>query len=525
MLHFAKWKIAAISAICLISLIYSVPSFLTARMLEAAPTWLPIKKVTLGLDLQGGSHLLLEVDVKAVIAERLNNMVDAARTVLRQERVGYTNLGAIDGAMTVTLRDAADVDKARTALRNLEPDLDVQVAGTVVTVRYTEAALRDRKRTVIEQSVEIIRRRVDETGTREPTIQRQGEDRILVQLPGVDDPERIKGLLGKTAKMQFRLVDTTVTEADMAAGRVPPGSEILPSEEAGARRGQPGGRYAVQKRVMVSGETLTDSQPTFQNGEPVVSFRFDSVGARRFGEATRQNVGRPFAIVLDGKVISAPVIREAILGGSGIISGSFTTQSAQDLALLLRAGALPAPLNIIEERTVGPDLGSDSIRAGAIACAIGFVLIGALMVVGYGFFGLIANAGLVLNIAFTLSIMAALGGTLTLPGIAGMVLGLAMAVDANVLIYERMREETDQGRSPLSASEAAFNRAYVTIIDSNVTTLIAALILYVLGSGPVRGFAVTLSIAIICSMFTAVTFCRMMVATWLMRSRPKMLPI
>jgi preprotein translocase subunit SecD len=483
-----------------------------------------VRKITLGLDLQGGSHLLLEVDVKTVITERINNMIDSARTVLRTERIGYTNLGTQGDSVVVTLRDAADAEKSRAALRNLEADLDVTSNGPIVTIRYTEKAIVERKRAAIAQSIEVIRRRVDETGTREPTIQQQGDDRILVQLPGVDDPERIKNLLGKTAKMQFSLVDTTVSDADIAAGRVPPGSDILPAEEGGARRGQ-GGRYAVQKRVMVSGETLTDAQPTFQNAEPVVSFKFDSVGARRFGEATRQNVGKPFAIVLDGKVISAPVIREPILGGSGIISGSFTTQTAQDLALLLRAGALPAPLNIIEERTVGPDLGSDSIRAGAVACAIGFVLIAVLMIAGYGLFGLIANVGLALNIAFTLSIMAMMGATLTLPGLAGMVLGLAMAVDANVLIYERMREETDQGRSPLSASETAFKRAYITIVDSNLTTLIASLILYLFGSGPVRGFAVTLSIGIACSMFTAVTFCRMMVVLWLRWRRPKALPI
>jgi len=523
MLYFENWKIALISVVCLIGVLLSIPSFVGTQALQGLPGWVPARKVTLGLDLQGGSHLLLEVDVKAVIVERLNNMVDAARTVLRQERIGYTNLGLQGDSVVVTVRDAGDVEKSRTVLRNLEPDLDVTSAGANVTVRYSDRAVIARKRAAIEQSIEVIRRRVDETGTREPTIQQQGDDRILVQLPGVDDPERIKNL-GKTAKMQFRLVDSTVTEADIAAGRVPPGSEILPAEEAGSRRGQ-GGRYAVQKRVMVSGETLTDAQPTFQNAEPVVSFKFDSVGARRFGEATRQNVGKPFAIVLDGKVISAPVIREPILGGSGIISGSFTTQSAQDLALLLRAGALPAPLNIIEERTVGPDLGSDSIRAGAIACAIGFALIAVLMVAGYGLFGLIANLGLALNIAFTLSIMAMMGATLTLPGLAGMVLGLAMAVDANVLIYERMREEADQGRSPLSASETAFRRAYVTIVDSNLTTLIAALILYLLGSGPVRGFAVTLSIGIACSMFTAVTFSRMLVVLWLRTRRPKLLPI
>jgi preprotein translocase subunit SecD len=395
-----------------------------------------------------------------------------------------------------------------------------------VTIRLDQREMLDQRRKAVAQSLEIVRRRIDETGTREPTIQAQGQDRILVQLPGLRDPERIKALLGKTAKMSFHLLDVAGSIAEARAGRMPPGTVLLPADREVEPDGKPR-MHLVQRRVMVAGERLSDAQPgqNPQTGEWVVNFTFDTVGARQFGDVTRQNVGRPLAIVLDGRVISAPVIREPILGGRGQISGSFTAASATDLAVLLRAGALPAPLNVIEERTVGPDLGSDSIRAGAIACAIGFLLIAVLMIAGYGLFGLVANAALLLNLVFTVAIMATINATLTLPGIAGMVLGLAMAVDANVLIYERMREETAAGRSPMSAVDVAFERAYTTIIDSNLTTLIAALFLYAFGSGPVRGFAVTLSIGIICSMFTAVTVTRMTIARWLLWRRPKLLPV
>jgi preprotein translocase subunit SecD len=524
MLHFPKWKIALVVGACLLSLLLSVPNVLPRQVLDRLPKGLSSRLIVLGLDLQGGSHLLLEVDVKTVVAERLTALVDSARSALRQERINYTNLGVTGDVVTVQLREAADAEKARAAIRGLEPDLDIQTAGAVITAKLSEKGLRDRRRAAVDQSIEIVRRRIDETGTREPTIQRQGDDRILVQLPGVDDPERVKNLLGKTAKMTFRLVDSAVTEADLAAGRVPPGSDILPAEEAGSRRGQ-AGRYAVQKRVMVSGDTLTDAQPTFQNGEPVVSFKFDSVGARRFGEATRQNVGKPFAIVLDGKVISAPVIREPILGGSGIISGSFTTQSAQDLALLLRAGALPAPLNIIEERTVGPGLGQDSIEAGKLASILGAVLVVGFMIVCYSLFGVFANVALLFNVLMITAIMSVLQATLTLPGIAGIVLTMGMSVDANVLIYERIREELRYGRSPLPAIEIGFERAWATIVDTNLTTLFAAILLYVFGTGPVRGFAVTLGLGIVTSMFTAVMVTRLFIVLWLGRRRPQTLPM
>ena len=522
MLHYSRLKTIIVLGICLLGAILSVPNVLPRSTLDSMPSWLHLRAMSLGLDLQGGSHLLLEVDVKAVLAERTANLTDVARAQLRKENVGYTNLALSGDAVVLTLRDVAQLDKARAAIREVERDLDITVTGAQMTLRYTEQAVRDRKRAAVDQSIEIVRRRVDETGTKEPSIQRQGEDRIVVQLPGVDDPERIKALIGKTAKLTFRMVDTTVSDQDVATGRVPAGSDLLASEE---REGRGAPRYAVRKRVMVSGDSLVDAQPTFQNGEAVVSFRFDSAGGKRFGEATRENVGKPFAIVLDNKVISAPVIREPILGGSGVISGSFTVQSAQDLALLLRAGALPAPLTVIEERSVGPGLGADSILAGQIACVAGLVLVVCFMVLGYGTFGLFANIALLVNLLLLIAAMSMLQATLTLPGIAGIVLTMGMSVDANVLIYERIREELRSGRSPLSSIEIGFDRAQATIVDSNLTSLIAAILLYAFGSGPVRGFAVTLGIGIVASMFTAVMVTRLLIAVWFRRTRPQVLPV
>ncbi|WP_158045995.1 protein translocase subunit SecD [Skermanella pratensis] len=524
MVHFAKWKIVLVILVCVLGVIYAAPNLLARSTVEemgqGLPSWLPTRTINLGLDLQGGSHLLLAVEVDTVITERLNGLVDSARTALREARIGYTDLGVQDGAVTFAVRDAGDRERAYQLARGLDSDLAVETgeAGRI-SARLTDTAVAARKRSAVDQSIEIIRRRIDETGTREPTIQRQGEDRILVQLPGLQDPERVKRLIGQTAKLNFRFVDQSVNAADAAARQLPAGTELLPSAEV------PGQTYVVNRRVIVGGDTLVDAQPSFQNGEPVVSFKFDSIGARRFGDATRDNVGRPFAIVLDEKVISAPVIREPILGGSGVISGSFTVQAAQDLALLLRAGALPAPLTILEERTVGPGLGADSIEAGKIASLLGLLLVVVFMGASYGLFGLMANVALMFNIALIFAALSILQATLTLPGIAGIILTIGMAVDANVLIFERIREEMQNGRSPVAAIDAGYSRALTTIIDSNLTTLIAALLLFSLGSGPIKGFAVTLAIGILTSMFTAVMVTRLMVVTWLRRTRPRAIPI
>jgi preprotein translocase subunit SecD len=374
--------------------------------------------------------------------------------------------------------------------------------------------LKDR---ALVQSIEIVRRRIDETGTREPTIQRQGKNRIVVQLPGIDDPDRIKSLLGKTAKLTFQMVDIQASVEDALAGRVPPGSRLLPGEDP-----QTGpSHYVVRRRIMVSGDRLVDASSGFdQNNRSAVFIRFDQVGARQFGRATQENVNRPFAIVLDGKVISAPVINEPILGGTAQITGDFSVAEAQDLALLLRAGALPAPLRVVEERTVGPGLGKDSIAAGETASIIGMVLVIGFMIVTYGRFGIMADIALFFNVVLILAVLSLLQATLTLPGIAGIILTIGMAVDANVLIFERIREEVRYGRSPFNAVEIGYQRALTTIIDSNLTTLFAAVFLYSFGSGPIRGFAVTLAIGILTSMFTAIMLTRLMVVQWLRRRRP-----
>ncbi|MBT7943865.1 MAG: protein translocase subunit SecD, partial [Alphaproteobacteria bacterium] len=373
MIYFAKWKVVLVLVVCLSGLLFAMPNFVGVKNADALPDWLPKKQVSLGLDLQGGSHLLLEVDSRAVVREYLDAMVDIIRSELRKERIRYSGLGVTDDGAQVTIKDATKVDVARKLLKDIDPNATASADGNKVVLTLSEKALRERKASAVQQSIEIVRRRVDETGTREPTIQRQGEDRILVQLPGVEDPDRIKRLLGKTAKMSFHLVDQRNSVESAMAGRIPPGSWLLPSDD----ESEQGRMYLIRKRVMVSGDTLVDSQPSYDSrtNEPVVTFRFDSSGAKRFGTATSKNVGKLFAIVLDRKVISAPVIREPILGGSGQISGSFTIQGAQDLALLLRAGALPAPLKILEERSVGPGLGADSIAAGKIASIIGIIAV------------------------------------------------------------------------------------------------------------------------------------------------------
>ena len=539
MLYFARWKITLVIVVCLAGIIFVAPNFLSSRQAGNLPVWLPHQQINLGLDLRGGSHLLLEVDVEALIKERLEAIVDATRTTLRQERIGYTGLGVAGRSVTLRLRNLDDVEAAERLLNELATpvrsnlfgqagrDIEVEIGNDGgVTIALTGEAVEESRRTAVEQSIEIVRRRIDETGVKEPTIQRQGAERILVQLPGFDDPDRIKRLLGRTAKMVFRLVDPNTTVQDARAGRLPPGSELLDDAAEVDGAGRPL-QYVVRKRVMVSGDRLVDAQvgTDSRSGQPVVNFRFDSAGGKRFGEVTRDNVGRPFAIVLDGKVISAPVIREPILGGAGQISGRFTFQEATDLALLLRAGALPAPLKILEERTVGPGLGADSINAGKTASIVGFILIMVFMAAAYGLFGLAADFALLVNVALIGGALSLLQATLTLPGIAGIVLTIGMAVDANVLVFERIREEVATGKTPFAAVDSGYKRALTTIVDANLTTLIVAILLFQFGSGPVRGFAVTLGIGIFTSVFTAVMLTRLLVVWWLRRRRPAALPI
>ena len=533
MVYFAKWKIVLVAIVCIFGIATAFPNFLSEEDAAGLPGFLPSQQINLGLDLQGGSHLLLEVDVASVLSQRREGMVDSIRDGLRRgsPRIGYRRLGVRGECVGFDLLREADLDRARRIVRDLEtntfdPTLDIDVDGLSITVCATQTGQREILTSAVQQSIEIVRRRIDELGTREPTIQRQGSDRILVQVPGLDDPERLKALIGTTAKMTFHLVDQSNSAAASCGSgrRRPPGTVCLPSVEDRDANNNPL-MYLVKRRVMVDGENLVDAQATFQDGQAVVSFRFDSVGARRFGDVTRQNVGQPFAIVLDKKVISAPVIREAILGGNGIISGNFTIKSAQDLALLLRAGALPAPLTVLEERTVGAELGADSIAAGEFASVLAVILVIVFMAAAYGMFGLMADVALVLNIVLIAAVLSMLQATLTLPGIAGIVLTIGMAVDANVLIFERIREEARNGRTPISAVDSGYSRALTTIIDANITTLIAAVLLFQFGSGPIKGFAVTLAIGLLTSMFTAIMVTRMMVVTWLHRRRPKKLPL
>lgn len=519
MIHIPLWKTILTVAICLLGLVFVSPNFFTRDQLAHFPSWFPQNQLVLGLDLQGGAHLLLEVDFDAVAIEQMHSLTDTVRAIFRKERIGYTGLAAKKGFVTLTLRNPVDTGKATSLIK--QADQEVEVTSTPegqMTLRLTEASMRERKKSALAQSIEIVRRRVDETGTAEPFIQQQGEDRILVQLPGLNDPTRIKNLLNKTAKLYFRFVDTSIAAEP---GKSVPGADILSEDH----EGQPI-YYAVKKQVIVSGENLVSAQPGFDEyNRPVVNFKFDSLGAKKFGDATKNNVGKLFAIVLDDKVISAPRISTPILNGVGYISGSFTVQETQDLALLMRAGALPAPLKILEERTVGPGLGADSIVAGERATIIAILMVAAFMLIAYSFFGMIANIAVFFNLILLFAALSVTHATLTLPGIAGIALTIGMAVDANVLINERIKEELRLGRKMLSAIDAGYNRAMTTIIDSNLTTLIGVGLLYHFGSGPTRGFAVTTSIGIIVSMFTAISLTKQIVAWWLMWKRPTRLPI
>jgi preprotein translocase subunit SecD len=533
MLYFTRWKALAIILTALMVCLFAVPNFFPEAKVKTWPQWAQ-RRLVLGLDLQGGSYLLLEVDSNYVRKEKLDQVRDDVRRVLREAKIGYTGLNARNDAVEVRISKDTDVPTALAKLRELsqplggllgssgQRSLEVADAGSgLIRLTVPQAAITERIRQTIEQSIQIVERRVNQLGTVEPVIQRQGTDRILVQVPGLQDPTELKRILGKTAKMEFRMVDTAVPSDQAAQGRVPPEDEILMSAQP------PKIPYVIKKQVLVSGGELTDAQPGFdqRSGEPIVSFRFNSSGSRKFAQATSENVGQPFAIVLDNEVISAPVIREPITGGSGQISGNFTVQSANELAILLRAGALPAPLTVIEERTVGPGLGQDSIEKGELAAYVGSIMVIVFMLVTYRLFGLFANIAVAINVAMIFGVLSLLNATLTLPGIAGIVLTVGIAVDSNVLIYERIREEIRGGRNAISAIDAGFKRALATILDSNITTFIAAAVLFYIGTGPVRGFAVTLGIGILTTVFTAFTLTRLIVAWWVRWKRPQSVPI
>lgn len=533
MLYFSRWKATFILLTVMASIFIASPNLFSDKQLEGWPEWFTGNKVTLGLDLQGGSHIMLKVERADIVKDRLETVTGDIRNQLREANIRYSGLSGTGQSAQVRISDPAQVAAARTALNDLTaPVSSGPLGGSVqevtlsddgnglIRVNLTDDGINYRLSSAVNQSIEVVRRRVDELGTTEPLIQRQGADRIIVQVPGLQDPQRLKALLNQTAKLSFHMVDVTMPVQEAINGRPPATSEVLYSMD------DPPVPYLIEKRSLVSGENLVDSQASFnqQNNEPVVTFRFDSRGAQRFAQATQQNVGRPFAIILDNQVISAPVIREPIIGGSGQISGNFTVQGANDLAVLLRAGALPATLTVVEERTVGPSLGMDSINAGLYASAIGAFMVVVFMFAFYGFFGLLANIALAVNVVMILAVLSLIGSTLTLPGIAGIVLTMGMAVDSNVLIYERIREEVRSGKQLVSSIDDGFKRAYATIVDANLTTLITAIVLFYMGSGPVRGFAVTLAVGVVTTVFTAFTFTAWMFALWVRRTRPKHLP-
>lgn len=525
MLEFPRWKQFLVWATCAFFALATLPNLLSADMAAKLPLKDP---VPLGLDLRGGSYLLLEVNNKAYLREHMISVRDELRSELRKAKVGYRDLRASADAVSLRIRPETvgeGVD-LRKIYRSVDPELEVNESNGITKIGYSEQALKTQQNHLLEQSIEIVNRRVNESGTKEPIIQRQGADRIIVQVPGLENPAELKRLLGKTAKMTFHLVNESVSIEAIMNGTVPLGTQLLASDDP-SDQGMDGQamRYPVYTQVALSGELLTNATATYQDGRPVVSFQFNRLGAQKFGAITQQNIGKRFAVVLDDKVITAPVIRGAILGGSGIIEGNFTVESANELAKLLRAGALPAPLTILEERSVGPSLGQDSIDAGTSAAVLGTLLVVVFMLLAYGFFGLIANLGLVVHLLIILGTMSLLGATLTLPGIAGIVLTLGMAVDANVLIFERMRDELRFGKSALGAIESGFRLAYGTIFDSNLTTLIAAALLYYFGSGPVKGFAVTLAIGLLSTLFASVMFTRMLIVAWVKKTRPKTIPI
>lgn len=527
MLSIPRWKFYSIITVCLLGILFAMPNLLSPQALESMPRFLQ-NIVNLGLELRGGSHLQLEVDLKSVSREYLSSLLDDVRTGLRKDQVGYIGLivdqKAPTPVLTFEVRTPEEVDKAKAVLKKVDAQLTVSVDKQRLTAVLSQDTVQTRNKAIIEQSIEVIRRRIDESGTKEPNIQRQGEDRILVQLPGVDDPAAVKKLIGRTAKMTFHLVDANLPQLDGEKSRAstPPGVEYMPE----THRDGSISMVPVKKQVMVSGESLIDSQATTNEyGQPAVSMRFNASGAQRFAKMSMDNIKKQFAIVLDGKIISAPVFQVAIHDGNGQISGSFTFKEANDLALLLRAGALPAPLKVIEERTVGPSLGSDSIKHGQVATILAFILVSTFMILCYSLFGAFADVALMFNLIFLFAGLSLLQATLTLPGIAGIALTIGMAVDANVLIYERIKEEIRAGAKPIGAVDAGFRKAMTTIVDANITTLLGAAVLFEFGTGPIRGFAVTLALGILISLFTSLSLTRLIIAKWMGRQKRTELPI
>jgi preprotein translocase subunit SecD len=556
MLILPRWQVIGIIAVTVLAILFALPNLLPGVVLDKLPSWYQSSRINLGLDLRGGAHFLLEADLRSVLNERLTNLSDSVRGELRKQQVGFKDVTVQSGSsVTVVLREEAQRGKAIEAIRTLDPSLQVSGTGDTIQLAFSNVDLVRKKKEVIEQSIEILRRRVDETGTIEPTIARQGDDRILLQVPGIKDTTDLKRKINQTAKLTFHLVNEDVAQTGQnLPTNLPPTTMLVPTREGMqalrattpkvyedimsanprltpeqvCRRYQPP-CLPVFKRVIVGGEDLDDAKATFeqqQGGRPIISFTFNSAGGRAFCAATRQNIGKRLAIQLDNEIISAPVVQSAICGGSGIITGQFTTQQTQEQSLLLRSGALPATLTIIEERTVGADLGADAIRAGTVAALVGTALVILFMLFVYGpLFGGFASLAMMVNMLLVFAGMSLLGASLTLPGIAGLVLTVGMSVDSNVLIYERVREERESGRSAFSALATGYDRALTAVIDSNLTALIAGVLLFGMGSGPIKGFATSLTLGLLTHLFTATVFTRMLLAVWMRWRRPTELPV
>lgn len=528
MLDFPRWKVTSIVGLLVALMLLAVPSFLPERVTNSWGAF-PHPRVNLGLDLAGGSYLLLEADTNDLVNSRLESMRDGVAAEMQRGNIDIGDISVANGRLSFLLRDGGKVDAAREKLLPLtqgagltgQRDWDIQVVdGQRFVLTPTTAGINQAIDRAMQDATEVVRRRIDALGTKEPTIIRQGSSRIVVQVPGLQNPQALKDLLGKTAKLEFKMVDDSANPADMAKGIAPIGSQVLPYQEGG-------GLIAVRRQVVVSGDQLVDAKQAFdpQTNAPIVDFTFDAEGGRRFAKLTQDNIGKRFAIILDNKVISAPVVNTPILGGSGYIQGGFTVESANELAIALRSGKLPVALKVVEERTVGPDLGADSIHSGILASAIAVTAVVVFMLVTYGRFGVYANLAVIINVVVIVGVLAVINGTLTLPGIAGFVLTIGTAVDANVLINERIREERRRGRSVVQSVELGYKEASRTIFEANVTHAISGFIMLLLGSGPVKGFAVVLLIGIATSVFTAVTFTRMLVALWIRRARPSELHI
>ena len=512
MKNYPLWKATLVILVISLGIIFTLPTLLYK---ENSNNWFFDNKINLGLDLQGGSYLLLEVQTEVLMQEELNNISDSIQFIARGLQTNIINIISEEDEIQLRFSNNDKLEEIREKFKNNYRNVNVTINNNTMKIAINEIFKKNIKESAIKQSLEIVRKRIDESGTKEPLIQRSGKKRILLQLPGIKDPERIKELLGTTAKLTFHMVDDEDT-ISLKANRAPFGKIIV------ADFYNPEIKYLVEKKSRVGGENLVDAKASFDPQEGhAVSFRFDTTGAQKFGKATSENVGKRFAVILDGVVITAPVINTAITGGSGIITGNFSSQEAADLSVLLRAGALPAPLSIIEERSVGPGLGADSIASGKIAAIIGMICVCIFMILIYGVFGLLANLSLLANLFIIVSLLGTIGATLTLPGIAGIVLTIGMAVDANVLVFERIKEEANKTTSALEAVKNGFDKALSTILDANITTLIAALLLFVFGSGPIKGFSITLSLGVLASMFTAIMFTNFLIYLWFNFSKKK----